>query len=63
VLSEHHLLRRVREFAKFYNEDRPHMSLLCDAPRGRVVEPPENGKVISVPRLGGLHHRYLRRAA
>jgi hypothetical protein len=34
-----------------------------DGPSGRAVEPPENGKVISLPRLCGLHHRYFRRAA
>jgi hypothetical protein len=32
------------------------MSLGGDAPSGRAVEPPENGKVISFPRLRGLHH-------
>ena len=63
VLNERHLLLSVREYANFYNADRPHMSLDGDAPSGRAVEPPENGKVISLPRLCGLHHRYLRRAA
>jgi putative transposase len=63
VLSERHLLRCVREYAKFYNADRPHMSLDADAPSGRAVEPPEHGTVIALPRLGGLHHRYSRRAA
>jgi transposase InsO family protein len=63
VLNERHLLLSVREYANFYNADRPHMSLDGDAPSGRAVEPPENGKVISLLRLCGLHHRYLRRAA
>jgi transposase InsO family protein len=63
VLGERHLLRCVREYAKLYNADRPHMSLDGDAPAGREVEPPENGKVVALPRLGGLHHRYVRRAA
>jgi putative transposase len=63
VLSERQLLRCVREYAKFYNADRPHMSLDGDAPSGRAIEPPETGKVISLPRPGGLHHRYVRGAA
>ena len=63
VLSERQLLRCVREFARFYNADGPHMSINGDAPRGRAVEPPEDGTVIALPRLGGLHHRYARRAA
>jgi putative transposase len=63
VLGERHLLRRVREYAKFYNADRPHMSLAGDAPAGRAIESPESGTVVALPRLGGLHHRYARCAA
>ena len=63
VLGERHLLRLVRAYMQFYNEGRPHMSLACDAPAGRDVEQPEIGKVIALPRLGGLHLRYARRAA
>jgi putative transposase len=63
VLGEHHLLRLVREHARYYNQDRPHMSLSDDAPVTRAVERPEVGKVIALPRIGGLHHRYVRRAA
>ena len=29
----------------------------------REVEPPDRGHVIAVPKVGGLHHRYSRRAA
>jgi hypothetical protein len=32
-------------------------------PDHRAIEPPEFGKVVVLPRLGGLHHRYSRRAA
>jgi hypothetical protein len=46
-----------------YNEDRPHMGLDGDAPVTRAVEPGELGKVLALPRVGGLHHRYVRRAA
>jgi transposase InsO family protein len=63
VLGECHLLRLVREHARYYNQDRPHMSLYGDAPAHRAAEGPERGKVIALPRVGGLHHRYVRRAA
>ena len=63
VLGERHLLRLVREYARYYNHDRPHMSLSGDAPATRVVQRPGAGKVIALPRVGGLHHRYLRQAA
>jgi hypothetical protein len=63
VLGERHLLRLVRMYAAYYNEDRPHMSLAGDAPVARAVESPGMGKVVALPRVGGLHHRYVRRAA
>ncbi len=63
VLNEAHATRLLREFQAWYNEDRPHLALAKDAPEHRPVEPPEMGEVISLPRLGGLHHRYARRAA
>ena len=63
VLGERHLLHLVRQHASYYNSDRPHMSLAGDAPVAREVEPRELGKVVAVPRVSGLHHRYLRRAA
>jgi len=63
VSSESHARRLLREFQVWYNEDRLHLALDKDAPDHRPVEPPEMGDVFSSPRLGGLHHRYSRRAA
>ena len=46
-----------------YPENRIHDSLEKDAPNRRAVEPKPaaNLTLISLPRLGGLHHRYVRR--
>ena len=33
-----------------------------NSPVPREVELPSKGKVISIPQVGGLHHRYLRAA-
>jgi putative transposase len=63
VLGERHLLHLVRQHARYYNEDRPHMSLDGDSPVARAVERPEAGKVVALPRVSGLHHRYIRKAA
>jgi putative transposase len=62
VVNEHHLLRALRDYIAYYNQDRPHMSLVGDAPVSRPVEPPTRGKVVALARLGGLHHRYARAA-
>ena len=63
VASERHARRLLREFQVWYNEDRLHLALEKDAPDHRPVEPPEMGEVVSLTRLGWLHHRYSRRAA
>jgi hypothetical protein len=39
------------------------LALQKDTPEPRTVQPPEAGPIISVPEIGGLHHRYERRAA
>jgi hypothetical protein len=55
-------LKRVA-LRDYYNEDRAHMSLDGDAPVARGVERREAGKVVALPRVRGLHHRYIRKAA
>ena len=63
VLSKAHLQRILTEYFAYYNDHRAHQSLDGDTPRGRNKEPAEQGEVIALPILGGLHHRYTRRAA
>ena len=64
VLDEQHLRRVLREYLDgYYHPARTHLSLGKDAPIPRLVQPPEMGAVVSFPVLGGLHHRYERRAA
>jgi putative transposase len=63
VLNERHAQRRLGEFRDWYNHDRVHLALGKTAPDHRSSEPPELGRVVALPRLGGLHHRYCRRAA
>ena len=63
VIGERHLLRILAKYVQYYNETRTHLSLAKDAPTPRRMHPPSQGKVIEVPRVGGLHHEYTRRAA
>ena len=61
VLSQRHLRSLLKEYVRYYHEDRTHLGLGKDAPAGRVVAsaPPSESKIVSLPRLGGLHHRYI----
>ena len=63
VLSEASLRRRIRSYLAYYHGSRTHLSLAKDTPERRMVQPPELGRVFAIPHLGGLHHRYERRAA
>jgi transposase InsO family protein len=60
VLNERHLRRLLKDYVGYYHEDRTHLGLGKDTPGDRVAAsvPPRGQKVISLPRLGGLHHRY-----
>jgi len=60
VLNERHLKRLMREYIAYHHDDRTHLGLAKQTPAGRkpVESPTAGAKVISIPRLGGLHHRY-----
>lgn len=63
VLSEDHLLRILRSYLTYYHQSRTHLSLQKDCPELRLVQPPNQGRIVSFPQVGGLHHRYERIAA
>jgi transposase InsO family protein len=63
VLNEASLYRHVKSFLAYYHESRTHLSLAKDPPDPRPVHPPKLGAVVAIPQVGGLHHRYERRAA
>jgi Integrase core domain len=63
VLGERHLRRTLTAYFAYYHRARTHLSLDKDAPDVRSVEPFAAGRVVEVPVVGGLHHRYVRRAA
>jgi transposase InsO family protein len=63
VLNETHLRRLLREYLIYYHGARTHLSLAKDAPEPRRVERLDEGRIVAMPMVGGLHHRYGRRAA
>ena len=63
VFSERSLYRHLRDFVKYYHRTRTHLGLQKDTPESRPVQSKEAGRIISIPEVGGLHHRYERYAA
>jgi transposase InsO family protein len=64
VFDEQRLRRLLRDYVVYYNAERVH-TRLRDSPAGRPTEnrPSPDAQVVGLPRVGGLHHRYVWRAA
>ncbi len=62
VLNERHLRQFLTDYFDYYHHARAHLSLDRNSPVARDVEPPDRGRVIAIPQVGGLHHRYRRAA-
>jgi putative transposase len=60
IFNERHLRRVLSSYVDYYQRTRTHLSLDKDCPDPRPVLPHRIGKVIAVPQVGGLHHRYER---
>lgn len=56
-LNEAHLKRLLSEYVHYYHQDRTHLGLGKQTPGNRRCSL-GRGRVITFPRLGGLHHRY-----
>ena len=63
ILGERPLRCILHSYFESYHRSRTHLSLAKDTPESRAIQPPEMGEVIEIPQVGGLHHRYERRAA
>jgi transposase InsO family protein len=63
VLGERHLRRILTSYSVYYHGARTHLSLAKDAPTPRCVQAIAEGHVVAFSEVGGLHHRYERRAA
>ena len=63
VFSAAGLQRLMNLYCGYYEQSRTHLSLNKDAPIPRPVAAPGSGAVVAISQVGGLHHRYERRAA
>ncbi len=63
IPDELHLKRILGNYAEYCHSVRTHLSLEKDTPLGRLIQSPEQGKIVELKRVGGLHHEYIRMAA
>jgi transposase InsO family protein len=63
VFNEQSLRRHLRGFTDYYHRSRTHLGLQKDTPEARSIQSAEAGRITAIPEVGGLHHRYERRAA
>jgi transposase InsO family protein len=63
IISEAHLRRALKTYVDYYHRTRTHLGLAKDTPDHRPEYESPAGTIIAIPQVGGLHHRYERRAA
>jgi transposase InsO family protein len=63
VINEESLRATLRSYFSYYHDSRCHLALNKDSPEAREVQSPEKGRIVEIPKVGGLHHCYERRAA
>jgi putative transposase len=63
VVNEASLRRILKSYFDYYENSRTHLSLGKDTPVSRPIQPATTGRIVEIPQVGGLHHRYERIAA
>jgi hypothetical protein len=63
AFNEAGVRKLMRLYCSYYEKTRTHLALDKDAPVPRPVMRPGDGDIVAIPEVGGLHHRYERRAA
>lgn len=63
VMNAAHLRRVLSAYSRYYHWSRTHLGLEKDTPDHRPVSGTSTGPIVAIPEVGGLHHRYERRAA
>ena len=63
LLNAAGLQRVVMDYVAYYVRSRTHLALDKDAPTPRPVMPMATGRIVAIPEVNGLHHRYDRVAA
>jgi transposase InsO family protein len=60
AVSDRQLRRVLKSYLAYYNQTRTHLALDKDAPEPRSPANTNDGPIVAIPEVGGLHHRYER---
>ena len=63
VFNETSLRRILKSYFDYYERSRTHLSLGKDSPISRPIQRAAMGRIVEIPQVGGLHHRYERVSA
>jgi transposase InsO family protein len=63
AINEESLRATLRSYFSYYHDSRCHLALNKDSPEPREVQSPDMGRIVEIPKVGGLHHRYERLVA
>jgi transposase InsO family protein len=63
TINEESLRSTLRSYFAYYHDSRCHLGLNKDSPEPREIQLPDKGRIVEIPKVGGLHHRYERHAA
>jgi putative transposase len=63
ILTAAGLQRLLTRYVEYYERSRTHLALDKDTPDSRPISTSAAGRIIAIPQVGGLHHRYERIAA
>jgi len=63
AVNDRRLRRVLRSYLTYYNQTRMYLALDKDAPEPRLPANINDGQIVTIPEVGGLHNRYDRLAA
>jgi len=62
IFNQEHLHGILTSYCDYYLNVRTHLSLKKNSPNLRSIEPKSKGRIVAIPKVGGLHHLYSRAA-
>jgi putative transposase len=58
IVPQSGLKRLMTLYCSYFERSRTHLSLDKDTPIPRPVMPPDDGTIVAIPEVGGLHRKF-----